>query len=412
MRFIWSTAVKDWRRRLRNPLEIFMWIGIPLVVGLLITLAFGGRDGPRPQAHVFVADNDKSFLSRFLVGALSQDAAGGFIRAESVAESEGRALMDKGKATGLIVIPKGFSQAVLREQPATLELVTNPSETILPGMVEEGLSILVDGTFYLHRLVGDDLKAFADGPPEGTKTFPDESIAEFSTRINQAMNRMSGYLSPLAFKLETAVDKKEGEGLSFEFLFLPSILFMSLLFMARGLSDDLWEERNLRTLRRIVSSPQNVVSFLVGKVLSSAAIIFLVCLVALSAGYALLQLNISTMPTAILWTTLSGTMLATGMTAIQLFTTSQRAGNILTLALTFPLMMAGGSFFPFEAMPRWMAAIGTRTPNGWALQQLKDIVLQRTETSSLVLSFAILLGSLAVLFWICADRLKRGFARS
>lgn len=412
MRFIWSTAVKDWRRRLRNPLEIFMWIGIPLVVGLLITLAFGGRDGPRPQAHVFVADNDKSFLSRFLVGALSQDAAGGFIRAESVAESEGRALMDKGKATGLIVIPKGFSQAVLREQPATLELVTNPSETILPGMVEEGLSILVDGTFYLHRLVGDDLKAFADGPPEGTKTFPDESIAEFSTRINQAMNRMSGYLSPLAFKLETAVDKKEGEGLSFEFLFLPSILFMSLLFMARGLSDDLWEERNLRTLRRIVSSPQNVVSFLVGKVLSSAAIIFLVCLVALSAGYALLQLNISTMPTAILWTTLSGTMLATGMTAIQLFTTSQRAGNILTLALTFPLMMAGGSFFPFEAMPRWMAAIGTRTPNGWALQQLKDIVLQPTETGSLVLSFAILLGSLAVLFWICADRLKRGFARS
>ena len=412
MRFIWSTAVKDWRRRLRNPLEIFMWIGIPLVVGLLITLAFGGRDGPRPQAHVFVADNDKSFLSRFLVGALSQDAAGGFIRAEAVAENEGRALMDKGKATGLIVIPKGFSQAVLREQPATLELVTNPSETILPGMVEEGLSILVDGTFYLHRLVGDDLKAFADGPPEGTKTFPDESIAEFSTRINQAMNRMSGYLSPLAFKLETAVDKKEGEGLSFEFLFLPSILFMSLLFMARGLSDDLWEERNLRTLRRIVSSPQNVVSFLVGKVLSSAAIIFLVCLVALSAGYALLQLNISTMPTAILWTTLSGTMLATGMTAIQLFTTSQRAGNILTLALTFPLMMAGGSFFPFEAMPGWMAAIGTRTPNGWALQQLKDIVLQRTETGSLVLSFAILLGSLAVLFWICADRLKRGFARS
>lgn len=412
MRFIWSTAVKDWRRRLRNPLEIFMWIGIPLVVGLLITLAFGGRDGPRPQAHVFVADNDKSFLSRFLVGALSQDAAGGFIRAEAVAENEGRALMDKGKATGLIVIPKGFSQAVLREQPATLELVTNPSETILPGMVEEGLSILVDGTFYLHRLVGDDLKAFADGPPEGTKTFPDESIAEFSTRINQAMNRMSGYLSPLAFKLETAVDKKEGEGLSFEFLFLPSILFMSLLFMARGLSDDLWEERNFQTLRRIVFSPQNVVSFLLGKVLSGAAIIFLVCLVALSAGYALLQLNISTMPTAILWTTLSGTMLATGMTAIQLFTTSQRAGNILTLALTFPLMMAGGSFFPFEAMPRWMAAIGTRTPNGWALQQLKDIVLQPTETGSLVLSFAILLGSLAVLFWICADRLKRGFARS
>jgi ABC-type multidrug transport system permease subunit len=279
-------------------------------------------------------------------------------------------------------------------------------------MVEEGLSILVDGTFYLHRLVGEDLRIFADGPPEGAKTFPDETIAAFSSRINQIMSRTSDYLSPLAFTLETAVDAKEGEDLTYQFLLLPMILFMSLLFMARGLSDDLWEERNLRTLRRMVSSPQNVVSFLAGKVLSSAAIIFLVCLVALAAGYALLRLNVSTMPTAVLWTTLSGTMLATGMTAIQLFTTSQRAGNILTLALTFPLMMAGGSFFPFEAMPGWMAAIGRRTPNGWALQQLKDIVLQRTEKGTLVLAFAILLALLAVLFWICADRLKRGFARS
>jgi len=319
--------------------------------------------------------------------------------------------MDKGQATGLIVIPKGFSQAVLREQPATLELVTNPSETILPGMVEEGLSILVDGTFYIHRLFGEDLKTMAGGPPEGTKTFPDASIAAFSTRINQAMKRSSGYLSPLVIKLDASVDEKKGEELSYPFLLLPSILFMSLLFMAWGLSDDLWEERNLRTLRRVVSSPQHVVLFFVGKVLSVTAVIFLVCLAALCAGYGFLRLNLSTMPLALLWTTLSGAMLATGMTAVQLFATSQRGGRILTMALTFPLMMVGGSFFPFEAMHGWMAAIGTRTPNGWALQTLKSIILHRTDAGSLVLSFAILLGSIAVLFWICADRLKRSFAQ-
>jgi len=412
MRFIWSTAVKDWRRRWRNPLEIFMWTGIPILVGLLIALAFGGRSGPRPQAHVFVADNDQSFLSRLLVGALSQEAAGGFIRAEAVAEDEGRALMDKNKASGLIVIPDGFSKAVLREQPTKLELVKNPSQTILPGIVEEGLSILVDGTFYVHRLVGKDLRKFADGPPQGANTFPDESIAAFSTRINQTMTRLSGYLSPLAIKLETSVDEKESDTLSFEFLLLPMILFMTLLFMAQGMGDDFWEERNQNTLRRVRSSPQHVLTFLAGKVLSNAGIIFVVSLVALSAGYGFLRLNPATMPLALLWATLSGVSLAAGMTSIQLFTASQRAGNILTLAITFPLMMLGGSFFPFETMPEWMAAIGTRTPNGWALQRFKDIVLHRADTGSLVLSFVVLLLALAVLLYLSAHRLKRSLARS
>jgi ABC-type multidrug transport system permease subunit len=412
MRFIWSTAVKDWRRRWRNPLEIVMWIGIPILVGSLIALAFGGRSGPRPQAHVFVADNDESFLSRFLVGALSQETAGGFIRAEAVADNEGRARMDKGKATALIVIPKGFSQAVLREEPATLQLVTNPSQPILPGMVEEGLSILADGTFYLHRLIGEDLRKFAEGPPEGQKTFPDEAIAAFSTRINQTMSRLSGYLSPLVIKLETAVDEKESDTLPFGFLLLPMILFMTLLFMAQGLGDDFWEERNQNTIRRVRSSPQRVASFLAGKILSHAGIIFVVCLVALSAAYALLGLNPATMPLALLWAVLSGVVFAAGMTTIQLFAGSQRAGNILTLAITFPLMMAGGSFFPFETMPGWMVGIGTRTPNGWALQRFKDIVLQRTDAGNLLLPFAILLVSLAALLAVCARRLERSVARS
>jgi ABC-type multidrug transport system permease subunit len=411
MRFIWSTAVKDWRRRLRSPLEIALWIGIPLVVGVLITLAFGGRSGPRPQAHVLVADNDHSALSGLLIGAMSQEAAGGFVRAEAVEEAEGRKRMNRGKATALVVIPNGFSQAVLRERPAKIELVTNPSERILPGMVEEALSIFVEGTFYVHRLVGEDLKVFAAGPPTGANTFPDQTIAEFSTRVNRLTDRLKGYLSPLLITLETSVDEKVNDEPSFGILLLPSILFMALLFMAQGLGEDLWEEKNRGTLRRALSSPHPALAFFLGKVLSGAGLIFVVCLVALSVGYAYLRLNVATMPLALLWATLSGTMLATAMTAVQLFAWSQRAANILTLAIVFPLMMIGGSFFPFEAMPPWMAAIGTRTPNGWALQQLKEIVLGRASPGGVAAALAVLLGILVVLIWVCAERMRRRFVQ-
>lgn len=411
MRFIWITFVKDWRRRWRNPLEILVWVGIPLIVGLLIALAFGGKGGPRPQAHVLVADRDDSFLSGLLVGAMSQEAAGGFIRAERVDERDGRARMERGEATALVVIPEGFSRAVLREEPAVLALVTNPSKPILPGMVEEGLSIFVDGMFYVHRLVGEDLRGFADGPPAGAGTFDDATIAAFSTKMNRLAAELEGYLSPPILRLETSVDRKEGNDLPIGLLLLPSILFMAILFMAQGMSDDVWEEKARRTLRRVIYSPQSVSAFLVGKTLTAAAFVFVLSVVALSVGYGYLRMNPGTLPAAVLWATLSGTMLAAAMTTLQVFASSQRAGNLASLAIVFPLMMVGGSFFPFETMPPWMADIGKRTPNGWALQQLKEIVSGRADAADLAAPAVLVAAVIVVLLWTCSRRLKGGFAQ-
>jgi ABC-type multidrug transport system permease subunit len=411
MRFVSTTFRKDWRRRWRNPLEILVWVGIPLVVGLLIALAFGGRRGPNPKAHVLVADRDDSFLSHLLVGALSQEAAGGFIRAESADEAAGRARMENGEATAMLVIPEGFSRAVLLEEPAALTLVTNPSQTILPGMVEESLSILADGTFYLHRLIGEDLRPLANGPPPGADLFDDETIAGLGARMNRLAADLKGFLSPPLLRLDASVDRKEAGEVPLALLFLPSILFMALLFMAQGMSDDLWEERNRRTLRRVVCSPQSLTAFLAGKAATAAALCFVVSSAALGAGYAYLRLDPGTLPAAVLWATLSGTMLAAGMTALQLFAPSQRAGNIVSLALVFPLMMAGGSFFPFEAMPKWMAAIGTRTPNGWALRHLNELLTGRAVAADLLGPAVLVSAAVAILLWISSKRLRGGFAQ-
>ncbi|NIM19871.1 MAG: hypothetical protein GTO51_06460 [Candidatus Latescibacteria bacterium] len=92
-----------------------------------------------------------------------------------------------------------------------------------------------------------------------------------------------------------------------------------------------------------------------------------VAIIALLIGCAYFGLELITIPLAAVWATISGVMLLTMLMLIQLFASSARGADILSLAIILPLMMVGGSFFPFEAMPRWMAAIGTQTPNGWAL---------------------------------------------
>ena len=122
-----NNAQKDLQRALRDPVGLLLWMGIPLVIGSLITLATGGTDGPAPQAHVLVVELE-----------------------------EGRRRIDDGDGSTLLVIPEGFGETVLAEEPTTLRLTTNPAQTILPGIVEETLSILTDATFYLHRVLGDE----------------------------------------------------------------------------------------------------------------------------------------------------------------------------------------------------------------------------------------------------------------
>jgi len=412
MGFAWRTALKDFHRHRRTPVEFAVWLGVPLLVGTLVIAVSGGRSGPRPQAHVLVVDQDDSSLSRLLVGGLSQDAAGSFVQAERVTLESGRARVAKGEATALLVIPKGFSDAVLLEEPCTLQLVTNPAERILPGMVEEALSIVVDADFYVHRLVGEDLRSFAGGPGPGRATFPDQQIANFSVRVNQLVGSLQTYLDPLVLQIDAQseeAEKKEQPNIAV--LLVPGILFMSLLFMAQGLSADLWTERDQKTLRRIVVSPQTVTSFLAGKTIYSVLLMAAVAAVALGVGFVYFDLPFTRLPVAVIWAAFSGSVFFLGMMALQVHCASQRAASIIGMILIFPLMMIGGSFFPFEAMPAWMVTVGTHTPNGWALLQLKAILSATAQPQALAIAFGALTSAAVLFFLAGAQRLRRGFAQ-
>lgn len=411
--FLVTTAQKDLLRRLRDPVSLLLWLGIPLAIGGMLRLVFGGSGGASPRATVLVADADGSVLSRLLLGALEQGGTRGLpFEAEAVELLDGRARLEDGDASALLVIPAGFGEAVLKEEPCALELVKNPAQRILPGMVEESLGLLVDAVFYAHRIVGEPLRAMVAEPPEGRVTLVDEDVARIALGINDAVERSGKLLSPLAIKVvveEPAAEEDDGPG--FAELFFPSMLFMTLFFLAQGMSEDLWVERSAGTLRRALVAPQRASAFLGGKLLAAVVLVAGVSLGGLLLGRIVFGLALAHLPLAVLWCALSGALLVLFLYVLQLSASSQRGGHLLTTLVTMPLLMLGGSFFPFEAMPKGMAAIGGRTPNGFALLELKTILSGSYEPSSLALSALILLGTCALLFLFATRRLSGAFAR-
>src|SRR6185503_11092919 len=104
-----------------------LWLGIPLVIGGMLRLAFGGSGGSTPRASILVVDEDDSVLSHLLLQGLSGGGADNLpFEAEEVSAAEGRARIDDGDASALLILPAGFGEALLKEEPCTLHLVKNP----------------------------------------------------------------------------------------------------------------------------------------------------------------------------------------------------------------------------------------------------------------------------------------------
>lgn len=159
---------KDLVRRLRDPLALAIWVAVPLLLGLLLS-SLGGGPGGTPVARVYWVDHDGSFASELLTRA----AAGApVVELIEVDEAAGRARLEEGEGSALVVLPQGFGEALLRGTPAELLLVRNPAQRILPGIVEEGLEVLVEAGFYLHELLGPELAVMLDGPPPGRTSWP------------------------------------------------------------------------------------------------------------------------------------------------------------------------------------------------------------------------------------------------
>jgi ABC-type multidrug transport system permease subunit len=399
---------KDLLRRLADPTSLLLWLGIPLVLGSLMSLAFQQDSGSGPKALLLLADLDRSKISEMLAAP-----AGGPdvpVEIERVALEEGRARIEKGEATALVVLPKGFGDSILLNQPCTIEIVTNPAQTILPGIVIGMMETLTEAHFYAHRVLGDEIQMIAKGP-EGGGFFKSLQVASLSIGINDKLQSLESVLFPpivelAAEKAAIRATPRRGVGL----LLLPGILVMSLLFIAQGLADDLWVEKNAGTLRRMLTSPVSLTRILGQKVLGALVLMAGVSAIALALSSFAFGVSPSVLPLALAWCALTGMCLFTLMTYLVTLATTQRTSALVTNLAVFPMMMLGGSMFPFTSMPSTMASIGKMTPNGLGVQGL-DLILQGEIWNGHLLTEAAGLLLLTLLFTaMTARRIRNGFA--
>ena len=381
--FVIATARKDLRRRLSDPAALLIWLALPLAIGGLLVLINSG-DGGTPRGRLLVVDEDRSFASALIAGIPTQGDLAELFDVVPVERDEGQRLIDAGEATALLILPAGLQGGFVGNGNAEIRLVTNPSHRILPSVIEEVLEIAVDAARYTERLSGDAALRFADfrlDDSSASSTGPDIRLAELVRRVDLRLRELGKkLLAPpvLSVEFTPAPDAGASGGepavLDAGKVFLPGMIFLSVLFIAQGMSGDIWNEKRHGTLHRAASAPPSMAAFLAGKLLAGTSVAALVAVIGVAASIVLFDLSLAQAPLAVLWVAFSGSVMLIYFMLLQCFASSQRAGDMLSNIVLFPVLMLGGSFFPLEMMPDWMAEIGRWTPNGAALVRLGEIL--------------------------------------
>jgi len=370
MRFIFVTVVKELKRRMNDPGGLISAIMIPFVIGFLMASVMGGGGGtPSIKARLLVTDLDDSFISQGILSALGQDQVAEMIMVEKLGLEEGDRRINEGDGSGHLVIPKGFGSAWLDHEEVALQLTVNPSQYISPRLIREMLETLLDLGEYLQKVFGEELKIISQSL-EGDGLVG-VSASQFSSEITDKVSGISELVFPPVLKAKDITPEPEGTSVSYALLMFPGVLVMAAFFAANGQSNNFWTEKEKGTLSRWVASPNAFSAFWIAQWFTAMLLTAIVAAPIMLAGFLYFEISFEKFFASLAWLALTGPILFAVLSLVQVLSPSKKSGGMISTLIMFPLLMAGGSFFPTETMPDFIARISNYTPNGRVIEPVK-----------------------------------------
>lgn len=350
MHAVLTILAKDLRLRLRDRSAFVVGVLTPFGLAFVLNLILGGVDDF--SAHFGVVDDDHGEVADAFVettGHLGDDIE----VTTGLSEDEARSEVDDGSLDAAFVIPEGFSDEVLGQQPAELRVIGNVDADI-PVQIARGVAERFAAQVDAVRLS----VATASPPATPPATPPDAALIAVASQ-QQAPVELTAVAAPDR-QLDTTTYQIAGLAALFVF-FLVQYGVLGLL-----------EEKQTGTMARLLVAPIPRWSVVVAKALVSV-IVGLVALTVLAVGSTLIMgadwgdpVAAAALIAGLVVAAVSITGLVAGAAR-----TAEQAGNVQTV-VALVLGLLGGSFFPLSQGEGLLAHLSVLTPQHWFLQGLGE----------------------------------------
>jgi ABC-2 type transport system permease protein len=341
-------AHKDLQRMVRDRSAIVIAVVAPFALAALFSTVLGGvEDGL--DLRWGIVDLDRGPIATALRdGPLAGMQEEGTVTLQTLpTEAEARSAVDEGRVATAVVIPEGFSAAVMSGAGTTVELVVDPDASLSAQVARAVLAAFAHEVEAVQLAVATTLALSDQAPDPATAA----SLAEAARALPP----------PVTVAASTADDRRIGNA-----TYYAAAMAILFVFLAAQMNiTSLHAEKRQRTLARMLAAPVAWSSIVAGKVLVSLALACLSMGVIVVGTTLLLGADFGD-PLSVTALIVSAAMAAVGvgMLVVGFTRSEEQAGNAVAV-VGMLLAILGGAFFPASQGPEIMARLSLLTPHAW-----------------------------------------------
>jgi len=328
-------------------MSMFGYIYPPVPKSNLNTGSIGTAFPNLPVSLVKMDDGQTANLIAAQFIQISQQQ-GLFTVSESASYQAARNQLVLGNIKGIVIIPQGFSDALVAGQPATVQVTVDETNPTTASVVQSEISAV-------FNLIGSSMSAQNIHNMDGD-------------RVNPAF-----IMQPISV---TRIPLINGVSSSFQFL-APGFMALTVITGSlQGVATAISREKEQGTMDGLLVAPIPHRSIILGKVAAQTVRGLIQGFLILGLSMVLFGVQIYGSPIIMLIVMVLGTASFVGvgiiMTAIA---PDQETAQMMTLILQFPMMFISGILFPIDQLPGWMQYIGKAMPLYYAADALRKVII-------------------------------------
>lgn len=361
-RRIVALLLKETRELVRDPVTLALAVVMPLVMLFLFGYAI---NMDVDELALGLYDQDNTPASRALVARFAGSPYFDIIEYRHNTRDLDRSLQQSRIRAG-IVIPPGFGRALLRDQPAPVQVIVDGGYPMVAGL----------GMAYIDAVI-----AYFPAPrPEPV---------EMQTRVwyNPSLNSINFVIPGLFAVILMA--------------FPPLLTTLAIV-----------REKETGTVEQIYASPLHSAEYVLGKLLPYALVAFLEILMVILVGFVWFEIPIAgSLPLLFVaslvyvFTTVGIGLLVSSLARTQL------AAMLITLIVTLmPSFLFSGFLFPIFTMPYSLQLYSRLFPAGYFMEVSRGILLKGLGVEAVLPNLLLLIGYTLVVFVFAVWRMKQKVA--
>ncbi len=391
---IFDIALKDLAQFLRDYKTLMFLLLMPILFTLLFGYAFGGFSGNESDSRLPVGliNEDNRWISDTFRDLLTDSDLIRIVEDENLTASDLDQMVAEGDLAAAIIIPSGYSKALLADRTSQLIVIADTGTTTWTTVQAELLKLAsrLDGAvrtaIIMEELNGERIP-FEYGFESTLDAWNDPPIAILETT--------SSALEDVDEGVEALSHTAPGMMLQFA---IAGLLTCATVIV---------NERKTRSLQRMLTTNTRRIQILLGHYLAIFLLIFVQFTVLIAFGQLILNIDYLRIPEGTLLVAFSAALCIAGLgLLIGVLARSEEQAVTFSLIPMFVLSGLGGAWVPLEITGETFAAIGHLSPVAWAMDGFKNIIIRGFGLESVLTPCLALAGYALVFFLLAVWRLS------